>query len=212
MQDNEKNSTKEAVMSSSTSRSFFSTLTMVFLYSCVLSFTFAGVSIAAAAGEGELLPDISLTVPENQSHIDYLGLKGKPGTPFKVSDIDADILLIELFSMYCPYCQQAAPTVNELYEKLEETKRADLKIVLIGIGANNTDLEVDTFRQGFDIAFPLFSDKDMSLYKSLGEGGTPTFIGYRKDGERRIVFLRKSGGIKDPHEFFENIMKGSGLK
>ena len=62
--------------------------------------------------ETEPLPDITLTVPDNKEHIQYLGLKGEPGTPFKLSDIDADILMIELFSMYCPYCQNAAPAVN----------------------------------------------------------------------------------------------------
>ena len=83
--------------------------------------------------------------------------------------------MIELFSMYCPYCQKAAPTVNELYEKMEQVKRPDLKLVIIGIGANNTDLEVDTFRKGFDIEFPLFSDPDMSIYNTLEGKGTPGF-------------------------------------
>ncbi len=163
--------------------------------------------------ETEPLPDITLTVPDNKEHIQYMGLKGEPGTPFKLSDIDADILMIELFSMYCPYCQNAAPAVNELYDKMEELKRPDLKLVIIGIGANNTDLEVDTFRQGFSIKFPLFSDSDMSIYKALAGAGTPTFIGCKRDEKNKsVVFFRKSGGFTNPPEFLEKLINSAGLK
>ena len=179
----------------------------------IVSFVFTGTSIAETKSETELLPDITLTVPANTAHVQYLGLKGEPGTPFKSSDIDADILMIELFSMYCPYCQKAAPTINELYEKMEQKKRPDLKLVIIGIGANNTDLEVDTFRHGFDIAFPLFSDPDLSIYETLAGAGTPTFIGCKK-GEtgKNLIFFRKSGGFKDPSEFLNGLINRSGLK
>ena len=51
-------------------------------------------------------------------HQEYLGVSGSPGELFAVKDIDTDILLIELFSMYCPFCQEEAPSVNELYEMI----------------------------------------------------------------------------------------------
>jgi len=179
----------------------------------IVSFIFTGTSIAETKSETELLPDITLTVPENAAHVQYLGLKGEPGTPFKISEIDADILMIELFSMYCPYCQKAAPTINELYEKMEQIKRPDLKLVIIGIGANNTDLEVDTFRHGFDIVFPLFSDPDLSIYNALAGAGTPTFIGCKKEGDdKNLIFFRKSGGFKDPSGFLDDLINHSGLK
>lgn len=174
---------------------------------------FIGTSIADTKTNVELLPDITLTVPENKVHAEYLGLKGEAGSSFKLSEIDADILFIELFSMYCPYCQKAAPKVNELYEKMEQLKRPDLKLVIIGIGASNTDLEVDTFRQGFDIPFPLFSDKDLSIYKTLAGAGTPTFIGCKKEGDdSTIIFFRKSGGFKDASGFLEDVLNRSGVK
>ena len=174
---------------------------------------FSPLSIDAPQPNIELLPDITLTVPENPDHVAYLGLKGKPGEQFTLSDIDADVLMIELFSMYCPYCQKAAPTINELHERMEKTKRPDLKLVIIGIGANNTDLEVETFRDGFDIAFPLFSDPDLSIYQTLTGAGTPTFIGCRinSDGDN-FIFYRKSGGFKDPSEFLDNLLDRSGLQ
>ena len=188
-------------------------MTVFVLLVFTMPFFFTGTSVADTKPDIEFLPDITLTVPDNPKHIQYLGLSGDGGTPFKISEIDADILMIELFSMYCPYCQKAAPTINELYEKMEQAKRPDLKLVMIGIGANNTDLEVETFRKGFDIAFPLFSDPDMAVYKSLTDAGTPTFIGCKKGEESNsLIFYRKSGGFKDPDKFFENLINRSGLK
>ncbi len=178
----------------------------------LLPFLFTYVSIAETSSVVEVLPEITLTVPENKEHIQYLGLKGKPGESFTLGEIEADILMIELFSMYCPYCQHAAPIVNELYEKMEQIKQPDLKLVMIGIGANNTDLEVDTFRKGFDIAFPLFSDPDMSIYKTLAGEGTPGFIGCKKDGEKNVIFFRESGGFTDHSEFLDNLLNRAGLK
>lgn len=168
---------------------------------------------ATSESDVELLPDITLKVPENKAHAEYLGLKGDAGTPFKLSDIDADILMVELFSMYCPFCQKAAPTVNELYQEMEKRKRPDLKLVIIGIGANNTDLEVNTFRDEFSIQFPLFSDSDMAIYKTLEGKGTPGFIGSKKgDAGKSVIFYRKSGGFTDVPAFLDNLLNESGLK
>lgn len=179
----------------------------------VVPFCFSGMSTADTKSDAELLPDVTLTVPKNTAHIQYLGLNREPGTPFRISEIDADILVIELFSMYCSYCQEAAPAVNLLYEKMEQMKRPDLKLVIIGIGANNTDLEVDTFGHGFDIVFPLFSDPDLSIYKALAGAGTPTFIGCKKGGGKKShIFFRKSGGFSDPADFLDDLLGRSGLK
>ena len=182
--------------------------TVIFIVSFFITIT----SIAATKSDVEWLTDITLTVPANKDYIRYLGLKGEPGTEFKLGDIDADILVIELFSMYCPHCQKAAPTVNELYKKMEQMTRPDLKLVIIGIGASNTSLEVDTFRQGFDIAFPLFPDPDLHIYHALKGTGTPTFIGIKKDGDRSVIFSRQTGRFRDHSEFLDNLLNRSGLK
>ena len=114
--------------------------------------------------------------------------------------------------MYCPYCQDAAPAVNELFTLMEQRKRPDLKLVIIGIGANNTDMEVDYFRKGFDIQFPLFSDPDLTIYTTLAGAGTPTFIGCLKDGGNSTIFFRKSGGFTDPPGFLDKLLNRAGKK
>ena len=66
--------------------------------------------------EGGMLPKISLPIPADQGYKKYLGLKGD-GT-FLVPQIKAKVVLIEIFSMYCPHCQKDAPVVNDLFSKI----------------------------------------------------------------------------------------------
>ena len=92
--------------------------------------------------------------------------------------------------------------------------RKDLKnkIKLIGIGVGNSDFEVNFFRKKYEIPFPLFSDEEYSIHKTLGEVRTPYFIGVRlKSYGSNEVFYSKLGGFKDADKFLELMVKLSGL-
>jgi hypothetical protein len=47
---------------------------------------------------GGVLPEFTLPVPKSDEHQKYLGLAGKES--FKISEIGADVVIIEIFSMY----------------------------------------------------------------------------------------------------------------
>jgi thiol-disulfide isomerase/thioredoxin len=164
------------------------------------------------AATAEILPNLILTVPENDFYKEYLGLTGKTGESFAVTDIQADILLIELFSMYCPFCQKEAPIVNELYEKMVEVSQKGPIVKIIGLGASNSQFEVDHFKETYNVPFPLFPDQDMSMYKALAGEGTPGFIGCRieSDGKATIV-LRNSGGFYNADDFLKELIESGGL-
>ena len=160
----------------------------------------------------EALPDLVLTVPDNDFYKSYLGLTGKAGDTFKAADVDADILVIELFSMYCPFCQKEAPLVNELYEKMEELSKRGPVVKIIGLGASNSQFEVEHFKDTYNVPFPLFPDKDMSMYKALAGAGTPGFIGCRiKNGKKAAIVLRNSGGFYSSEVFLKELIEKSGL-
>jgi len=165
-----------------------------------------------SAAVNEPLPELVLTIPENGHYQTYLGLAGKAGEKFTLADVQADILLIELFSMYCPYCQNEAPRVNELYEKMEEVSKKGIKVKIIGLGASNSQFEVEHFRDTYNVPFPLFPDRDMSMYKALAGDGTPGFIGCRlKDGGAATIVLRNSGGFFSAEDFLKELIQAAGL-
>jgi len=168
--------------------------------------------LSAETKDDSTLPELTLTAPDNEEYLKYLGLDIKPGDQFRLSDIQADILVIELFSMYCPYCQKEAPLVNEFYE-LARAKEVDgVTVKIIGLGASNSQFEVEHFATTYDVSFPLFPDKDMSMYKALGGEGTPGFVGYKlRDSNPPVNVLRNSGGFYSAEDFYQDIIKNSGL-
>jgi peroxiredoxin len=178
---------------------------LIFMFFC----TQPGSDAASAPpAEGDRLPEIVLPAPENRMHLTYLGLKNQ--NSFTIPEIEARLIIIEIFSMYCPHCQREAPTVNRLYQMIKD--REDIK--LIGIGVGNSDFEVNAFKETYDIEFPLFSDEDWSIHEQLGKCRTPYFIALKilPDGTDRIVFAQL-GGIKekDYQKFLETIIKRAGL-
>lgn len=209
--DQSRNPASTATSSIRTGRDFMKTA-VVLAGIIIISFFGSGLLTAETKTASEPLPEVTFTVPDNQEYLDYLGLSGKPGTSVTLGDIDADILLIELFNRYCPYCQNAAPDVNELYELMKKKNSEGLKLVLIGIGVKNSEQEVKTFRQEFNIEFPMFTDPDLSIYKTLEGAGTPTFIAIRKEDGRKVIFFRKSGGFTDPQEFLKDLLDKANLQ
>ncbi|OPY12597.1 MAG: thiol-disulfide oxidoreductase [Syntrophus sp. PtaU1.Bin005] len=182
----------------------------------VLAVMVGNACAGAPPQAGGTLPDFELAVPQDTAARNYLGLsRGLPfmgkGT-FKVTQIKADVVILEIFSMYCPHCQAEAPTVNALYEKIEKTVSLRGKIKIIGIGAGNNAYEVDTFRKKYQIPFPLFDDGDFVLHKKFGEVRTPYFIVLRNypNGSYRIVYS-KLGAFGNADSFLNLVIKLTGI-
>ncbi|MFW6217147.1 MAG: peroxiredoxin family protein, partial [Desulfohalobiaceae bacterium] len=155
------------------------------MYSCfrliiillLMAFVCSGFGLAQAAQEfeaGDRLPELQLEYPEQEQWISYLGLESEQES-FSLGQIQGRILVLQIFSMYCPVCQKEAPEVNQLFDLLQEQGLQD-SIKLLGLGAGNTKLEVEVFQEKFQVEFPLFADSDYEQYDIFGEVGTPFFL------------------------------------
>jgi thiol-disulfide isomerase/thioredoxin len=160
---------------------------------------------------GGTLPDFTLPIPGSSAERDYLGLSSRGN--FTVPDIKAKVVLIEVLSMYCPFCQKEAPIVNQLYQAVEGNPGYKGKIKLIGIGVGNSAYELDVFRKRYNVPFPLFPDADFTLHKLLGETRTPYFIAVRinEDRTHKVVYS-KAGSLGEVTAFIETLAKLGGLK
>ena len=173
-----------------------------------------GPAAGRAAGTppvGGQLPDFTLGVPKDAAEKTYLGLSGSGA--FKIPQIRAKTVIVEIFSMYCPYCQKEALNVNRVYEKIEADPALRGKIKLLGIGVGNSAFEVGVFRKKYNIPFPLFPDGDFVLHKLLGEVRTPYFIGVKinSDGSHQVIHSRL-GAFESVEKFLDEIVKVSDLK
>ncbi len=189
-----------------------------FVMSLLLMF-FMTVSPTAASGPpavGETLPAFALARPQAPGDLAYLGLPPlKDGEPssFTLSQLGGKVLVIEIFSMYCPFCQKEAPIVNRIFDRLQADAALKDRIRFIGIGVGNSTFEVDYFRKTYAVPFPLIPDGDFTIHKQLGEVRTPFFIGLHLDGEQPgKIFFTQLGAFQDPEDFIKAFPHLAGLE
>ena len=159
---------------------------------------------------GGRIPAISLPVPENLEEKIYLGLSGQGA--FKIQQVKAKVILIKIFNLYCPICQSTASAMVELYHQIENHPDFKGKIKLIGIGAGNSQSEIDVFKQKNNIRFPVFPDQDFSIHKALGEVRIPFFIAIKinRDRSHEIVHTHL-GGLTDIQGLLDMMYEAYGI-
>jgi len=146
----------------------------------------AAVAVAAAAVQaadlppaaGEPMPSIILETPDDPAARKYLGVTDTGS--FDLTRIPAEVLILQVFSMYCPHCQREAPVVNRVFEIIQQDPRLKKRIRLVGIGAGNSAYEVGIFKEKYSIPFPLFEDADFVFHELLGE--VPNALFFRCQG------------------------------
>jgi thiol-disulfide isomerase/thioredoxin len=177
----------------------------------MLVFTAIGIAQIAPPKVGSPLPEMDLVKPKDTALLTYLGLSSG-GNVFRVNQIKTKVVIIEIFSMYCPYCQAEAPNINKLYQLIAGNPALRDKIKIIGIGAGNTQFEVATFKKKYTIAFPLIPDEDFKLHKIVGETKTPYFIAVKLNGNNPPeVIYSQLGALENIDLFLAQIVKLSGL-
>ena len=149
---------------------------------------------------GDQLTELRLDAPESADQRTYLGLK-QPGS-FSCTSITGNLLIIEIFSMYCPHCQREAPVVNQLHQTIQTSEVLKGRVKMIGIGVGNSTFEGDHFRKHYKIEFPLFPDEDFVIHQTLGEVRTPFFIITALDSDDKGKVLWTGSGNMDPLETF----------
>lgn len=152
----------------------------------------------------------SLPVPEDSKDREYLGLM--PDKTFTLGQIRAKIVIVQIFSMYCPICQREVVDVNTMFNLAQKNPALSDRIRFVGIGAGNSAYEVDFYKNKYDVRFPLFSDADFSIHKQIKEVRTPHFFGLRLDKDNNYtVFYSKSGEVEDPKIFLDTLINLSGI-
>ena len=161
--------------------------------------------------EAGVVLTMSLPIPEKPEEQQYLGLGGK-GT-FTITEIRADVVILEIFSMYCPFCQREAPNVKALYGMIDQNEDLKNRIKIIAVGVGNSPFEVNTYKNAYAMPFPHFADPNFLIHDTLGRVRTPYFIVVKinRDGSPETIYS-KAGTVGEPRTFLELITVESGLK
>lgn len=142
----------------------------------------------------------NLTAAEKQ----YLGVKN--ARKFRLSDVQASVIIVEYFNKYCPHCQRQAPILNELYQAIQQDPELKAKVKMLGIGSGNNAKQVELFRQEKSIPFPLIPDDLFILHDEVGRPKTPFTILFKKtEAGKGIVSAVSSGVVVTKDKLLEDI-------
>lgn len=179
---------------------------MIVIFPFLLLFLFLSYcKDAQAISPDKPLPQITLNLGDDSSAKQYLGVKNSETV--LLSRIQAKLILIEVFSLYCPICHKQAPVANKIYKYIQQNPELSKDVRMIGIGAGNNQKEIGVFRDTFRVQFPLFADQDFIIHKKLGEPRTPVTILATKNGKVLDIHL---GVIEDVEGFLQSIRKFHG--
>ncbi len=129
-------------------------------------------------GLGDSFPEISLEKPVSPDSAAYLGIP--EGVQFSLSHVQADLVLVELLSVYCLHCQMQVEHFNKLQKLIEENPDTRGRIKLFGIAVASRIGEVEKFVERFQVGYPVIPDPEFKAYHALGAGVTPFSIYVRQ--------------------------------
>ena len=150
--------------------------------------------------KGDAFPEVAFKTPSQAKDRTYLGISG--GDQFKVNDLKAEVILVEIFDVYCLPCQKQAPLYKQLFGLIQSNPAARDQIKMIGVAVGNDASEIKKFQDHFQIPYPIISDPKFILHEAVGGPPAPFSVIVRRDPGG------KSALVADTHLGLNNDMPG----
>ena len=120
------------------------------------------------------------------------------GTQVPSSSLKGKVILINFFATWCPPCQKELAEVQKiLWPKYKDNK----DFVLLVIGREHTDAELQKYNEKKGFTFPLYPDKNRAIYGAFAKNLIPR--SYLVDKTGKVEYATK--GYSD--EEFAELMK-----
>jgi peroxiredoxin len=148
--------------------------------------------------------DTRLPAPQSEAERKYLGLSPTVER-FSLDNVQADILVLDFFDMYCHVCQSRARHMNEFY-KLVESRGLSGRVRILGIGVGDTPKEVTVFKEKFGLPFPVFPDRTGSFSRQFGKIRVPNIIVLKRRVGHFEVVYQESSLPDNPEQFLSKVL------
>jgi thiol-disulfide isomerase/thioredoxin len=170
------------------------------IVACASIFLQSGGAFCADPGEIGSTLGFTLPSPDSVQTQTYLGLDAMK--QFKVSDIRAKFVVIEVMSGFCSACQANAPILNDIYKTIQaDSALADVKVIAVAIADDKTSVE--TFKKQFKTLFPILLDENREIMRSKSVKATPITIVVSTEDAR--VLFSQPGVIPDADAFVKQV-------
>jgi hypothetical protein len=148
--------------------------------------------------KGGRLPAFELQSPAIEKDRAYLGIT-KP--VFRLADIRANLVLLEIIGVYCPSCYRQAPIYNNLFNRIEKSALKG-KVKMLALAAGGNQAEIQSLKDQKQYSFPVVPDPVFEVHKLLGEPRTPFTLLLSPEGNLLYTHL---GVIEDLDAFWKTI-------
>ncbi len=176
------------------------TILIYFIFACFPSSEVTDAQSVEPISAGMTIPEFLLEPPGSDKVKEYLGLKDSK--PFFVSHVSAKIIILEIFSFYCPHCRLQAPVLNKTFTFIQQDSELSEGIKMMGICAGGDKEKVDKWRTTLHVLFPLFTDPETTIWQKLGKPGVPCTLILTNSGK---VLAAHYGAVEDTENFFRQI-------
>jgi peroxiredoxin len=137
----------------------------------------------------------------------YLGISADT---FTLAGVQADIVIVELFTLYCALCAREAPAVAELFSLAQKQSTPQRRIRVLGIGTGSSPDDVARFQQQHSVPFPMVPDQRASFARAVKMAVTPGFIAFKKQPDGSMITLHtRSGVLGPPERFLDAVLKAA---
>ncbi len=150
--------------------------------------------------KGNKLGDLEFPAPLTSEDASYLGVPADK--PFKLSQVGAPYVLVEVFATGCSHCFAHAPHMNELFEKLKKDPETAGKVKVIGLASGDSKDNTAAWKKQCKVPFALVADTDSKTVDKMNIMGTPTTILFDKKGD---VLYAKPGAFPDVDGFLKDL-------
>jgi len=153
------------------------------------------INLTASTADFSVVPaQVDFSSPE-------LTLEDLSGKPVSLDDYLGSVVLVNLWSTWCPPCRDEMPTLQTFYEE----NRSD-GFVLISINQEETRETVAPFVKEFGLTFPVWLDLDCQAQRVFKTENLPSSYVIDRAGRVRLMWI---GGIskKNLEKYVTNLIK-----
>ncbi|MBR6028926.1 MAG: TlpA family protein disulfide reductase [Clostridia bacterium] len=136
----------------------------------VLALALCGMALGEDTTQREMAPDFTLFDQYAVQH--------------SLSDYRGQVVLLNFWTTWCPWCIREMPDLEALYHELGENSGS---VVILGMGGPDTvdsvsEEEIVSFLEEHGFTYPCVMDRDGSLFSLWGVEALPTTWMIRADG------------------------------
>lgn len=121
-----------------------------------------------------------LSVTKEERYFPDVELEGPTGAPIRLTDLDADILVVNFWEVYCPPCVHEMPTLADLQDRYPQD---EVKVVALNFNTpKDLQLGRDKLDELTDGRLEFYRAPDLNLLFDVKARGFPTTLIYNRDG------------------------------